>query len=179
MAKRRVPPAVVWTIAVFAVVLGLTAVTLVYITRSSPWLRDRVVSALNERFRSRVGLAGLQVTAFPRPGVSGSGLELRHNGRTDVPPLFSIRSFSGSAGLYGLFASPLHLNDITLDGLTIQIPPGGMRLGSGQKRPDGAAPRRAAARRCGSIASKRRRPGWKSPRAIRSSRHACSISTSW
>lgn len=142
MAKRRVPPAVVWTIAVFAVVLGLTAVTLVYITRSSPWLRDRVVSALNERFRSRVDLAGLQVTAFPRPGVSGSGLELRHNGRTDVPPLFSIRSFSGSAGLYGLFASPLHLNDITLDGLTIQIPPGGMRLGSGQKRPDGAAPRR-------------------------------------
>lgn len=94
--------------------------------RATPMLRDRVVNALNQRFESQVSLGALTVAAFPRPEISGSRLELRHNGRTDVPPLISIRDFSGAAGLRGLFATPLRLREITLNGLTIQVPPGGL-----------------------------------------------------
>jgi hypothetical protein len=90
-------------------------------------LRDRVVEALNGRFQSRVAIDSLQVSLFPRPEVSGAGLELRHNGRTDVPPLITLRSFAGGAGVAGLFATPLSLRSIELDGLTVHIPPRGRR----------------------------------------------------
>ena len=75
-------------------------------TRSTPHVRDLVVDALNQRFRSQVELGSLAVDAFPRPAITGSGLRLRHNGRTDVEPLIAIESFSASAGLWALATAP-------------------------------------------------------------------------
>ena len=46
-----------------------------------------------------------------------------------MPPLISVRAFTGSAGLMGLFATPLSLRQVTLNGLTIHVPPGGIRTG--------------------------------------------------
>ena len=99
-------------------------VVLSLVTRGTPYLRDRVVAALNGRFQSQVAVETLQVSIFPRPEVSGAGLVLRHNGRTDVPPLITLESFTGSAGLLGLFATPLSLRSIELQRLTIHVPPG-------------------------------------------------------
>ena len=141
MAKRRFPPAARWALAILVVVIVAAAVTLAYIGRSTPFLRDRVVTALNQRFSSKVEIESLQVTAFPRPGIRGPKLALRHNGRTDVPPLFSVSEFSGDAGLLGLFRTPLHLGTVSLTALSIQIPPGGMRLNK-----DGAASPRGTRR---------------------------------
>jgi len=104
------------------------AVFLSWASRATPQVRDRIVAALNERFESQVALDTLQVGIFPRPEVSGSGLALRHNGRTDVPPLITIDSFLAGAGLRGLFGTPLRLNEISLDGLQIRVPPGGVRI---------------------------------------------------
>jgi hypothetical protein len=117
-------------------------VVLSLVTRGTPYLRDRVVAALNGRFQSQVTVETLQVSIFPRPEVSGAGLVLRHNGRTDVPPLITLESFTGSAGLLGLFATPLSLRSIELQRLIIHVPPGG--LGSGERseqrqQPNGAA----------------------------------------
>ena len=78
---------------------------------------------------------------FPRPEVSADGLSLRHNGRTDVPPLIKIGSFSASAGLFGLIGSPLRLRTVELDRMEITIPPGGLR---DRARPAGAAPKAEA-----------------------------------
>ena len=75
-----------------------------------------IVSALNGRFESQVDVRSLQVAVFPRPEVSGAGLVLRHNGRTDVAPLITVRSFAGRAGIAGLFATPLSLSSIELEG---------------------------------------------------------------
>ncbi len=102
------------------------AVFLSWISRATPQVRDRVVAALNENFASQVAMEELRVSVFPRPEVSGSGLSLRHNGRTDVLPLITIDSFLASAGVSGLLRTPLHLRDITLDGLTIRVPVGGL-----------------------------------------------------
>ena len=109
-----------WLLFALLLLLIVVSVAFTYMVRATPMLRDRVVNALNQRYESQVSLGALTVAAFPRPEISGSQLELRHDGRTDVPPLISIRDFSGATGLRGLFATPLRLREITLNGLTIQ-----------------------------------------------------------
>jgi hypothetical protein len=114
----------------------LAAISLV--TRQTSHVRDLVVSSLNERFRSQVELDALYVDAFPRPAIAGSGLRLRHNGRTDVAPLIAIEAFSASTGLWSLTtAPPLELTTVELEGLDIRIPPGGLKRGpSRQEAPE-------------------------------------------
>ncbi|HXE80341.1 MAG TPA: hypothetical protein VNK41_06300 [Vicinamibacterales bacterium] len=91
-------------------------------------VRSRLVAALSERFDSRVELQDLRVSVLPRLRVEGGGLVLRHKGRTDVPPLIAIRSFSAEAGLAGLIGRPLRVRHVRLEGMEISIPPGGMSL---------------------------------------------------
>ena len=104
--------------------LAGAAVLVSIVTRQTPHVRDLVVDALNERFRSQVELDMLAVDAFPKPAITGGGLRLRHNGRTDVEPLIAIESFSASTGLWALGAAPpLHLTTVELDGLDITHSP--------------------------------------------------------
>ena len=107
--------------------LIVVVVLLSLATRLSPYVRDKAVSSLSERFQSDVDMDWLQVSLFPRPEVAGGRLSLRHNGRSDVPPLITIGSYSASAGLFGLLSSPLRVRTVELDRLEIRIPPGGMR----------------------------------------------------
>ena len=107
-------------------ILIVGAILLSIATRITPTVREGAVAALNERFESDVDLASLQISLFPRPQVLGTGLVLRHKGRTDVAPLITIQSYSASAGLWGLIRSPLHLKTVELDRLEISIPPGGV-----------------------------------------------------
>jgi AsmA-like C-terminal region len=111
---------------VFTLILILGAILLSIATRITPHVRQRAIAALNERFKSDVDLASLQVSIFPRPEILGTGVVLRHKGRTDVAPLIKIESYSASAGLWGLINSPLHLKSVELDRLEISIPPGGV-----------------------------------------------------
>ena len=116
-----------WLFVTFLLLVVAVGGFLVWAIRSTPHVRDRVVAALNERFASQVNLETLNVSVWPRPWVSGSGLTLRHNGRTDVPPLITIDSFESSAGVMGLLRKPVHLKDVRLEGLHIRVPVGGLR----------------------------------------------------
>jgi AsmA-like protein len=118
--RRRTP------LVIFTLVLIVVAILLSVAARITPDVRQRAVAALNARFKSDVEVASLQVSIFPRPAIAGSGLVLRHKGRTDVVPLITIGSYSASAGLWGLIHSPLHLKTVELDHLEISIPPGGV-----------------------------------------------------
>ena len=82
------------------------AFLLLWFGQSTEWVRDRVVSALNERFASQVELGSLQLSLLPRPRASGTGLVFRQNGRTDVPPLVTVGSFDASASIAGLLGRP-------------------------------------------------------------------------
>ena len=117
------------TLALVAVVvLAAGAIgVLVWLASSPSFIRDRAVAAVNARFASQVELGSLQIGVFPLPNAEGSGIRLRHNGRTDVAPLISVRAFDASASLYGLFATPFHLRRVTLDQLEIRLPPGGLK----------------------------------------------------
>jgi hypothetical protein len=94
----------------------------------APRLKARLVNALGQRFDSTVQLETLTLSLLPRPRLSGRGLVLRHKHRTDVPPLITIASFSGDAGLMGLFGDPVRVSRVHLEGLEINVPPGGMSL---------------------------------------------------
>jgi len=95
-----------------------------------PRIRDRVVDALNQRFDSQVAIGTLEMSVLGRARAAGTGLTLRHNGRTDVPPLISIDSFEATAPLLGLIRTPVHLGTVAIEGLAVRIPPGGLHPGS-------------------------------------------------
>jgi hypothetical protein len=110
--------------ALFAALIATIASTF---SRLTPHVRDMAVEALNERFDAHTELATLQVSIFPQPAVHGTGLVVRYQGRRDVAPLVSVRSFSASASLVGLMFEPLHLKEVEVEGLEIRVPPGGLR----------------------------------------------------
>lgn len=113
------------------VVLAIAAIGfVVWAARATPQFRERVVAALNARFDSRVALQSLNASVFPTPRAAGTGLTLRHNGRTDVPPLISIDAFETSASIPGLLRTPVHLDSVRIEGLAVRIPPGGVRAGA-------------------------------------------------
>ncbi|HXW05125.1 MAG TPA: AsmA-like C-terminal region-containing protein [Vicinamibacterales bacterium] len=107
-----------------ALLLASAAILLSLATRLTPFARDRVLEALGSRFDARIELRTFQLSVFPRPTISGEGLVIRHRGRTDVPPLIAIESFSAAAGLAGLLQRPLRLHSVTLHGLELHIPAG-------------------------------------------------------
>lgn len=128
---------ILWTAGILLLIAGAVLVELV--AGLMPYVRDRVVSALNARFASQVELASLHVSAFPTPAIAGKGLVLRYKGRTDVPPLLTIPSFSASAGLLGLRSKPLRLKTVQLDGLDIRIPAGGLNPRDKPRESEGAS----------------------------------------
>jgi hypothetical protein len=118
------------------IALGLGGLT-VWAARSVPQLGDRVVDALNARFDSQVALGSLDPDVFPRPRASGTKLILRHNGRTDVPPLITIDSFETTAALLDLLRTPVRLDKVAIQGLAVRMPPGGLNPGG---KADGNTP---------------------------------------
>jgi hypothetical protein len=103
------------------IALALGAAASVAIARLGPRLRAEVVRALESRMEATVTLDAFEAHLLPNPGVSGRGLTIRHRTRPDLPPLVSIRDFSGDASWLGIFFS--QLNSVRLDGLEVTIPP--------------------------------------------------------
>jgi hypothetical protein len=124
-----------WTLAV----VGGLLVTLSLIAGAgsrTATLRDLVVRTLSERLDSEVEIESFRVDTFPTVHISGEGLVLRHKGRRDVPPLITIRSFSLDGGLIGYFGRPRRFRSVTLTGLQVSIPPGGVRGSGGSATSD-------------------------------------------
>jgi hypothetical protein len=133
--NRRVLRTVIILLAVFVAFVFTLPITL------PRGVRVRLVAALSERFDSRVELRDLNVSVLPRLRVAGEGLVLRHKARVDVPPLIVIKSFSAEASLFGLLGRPLRLKRVYLDGLEINVPPGGIDIeGDDKDRLDERAP---------------------------------------
>src|SRR5215831_433896 len=137
------------TLALVGFVLLLIA-TSILAKRFQPYIREQAILYLQRRFDSEVELATLRVR-MPQTSplrlllsrgrgaiarVEGEGLLLRHKGRTDVPPMFTMKEFSFEVDLGSLFDTPKIVRLVTLDGMDINIPPKGQRptLGSNDRR---------------------------------------------
>jgi AsmA-like protein len=97
---------------------------------SSDTLRKRLVGTLSDRLDADVELGDLKLRALPTLHAEGTGLTVRLRGRTDVPPLISIKTFTADANLVNVWRK--HVSRVKLDGLVIQIPP--------DKTPDSTEP---------------------------------------
>jgi hypothetical protein len=87
-----------------------------------PWVQQRFVAAVGDRFASEVEVSDLRVRLLPSFRASGSKMVFRHHGRTDVPPLFEIERFHAEAGF--LDAVRLRVSEVRLEGLHIIVPRG-------------------------------------------------------
>lgn len=119
--RRRVH----WPLVALTVLIvgAVSAISLYYYADSlvERRLRPATIAFLEQRFDSKVELADLSVTLRPALQVRGEGLTLRHQGRTDIPPLISIRAFTISGGLRELWQR--RIDRIHLEGLELMIPP--------------------------------------------------------
>ena len=118
--RRTTRPLLAVGAATLAVV---AAVGLVLSTRLRPYLRDRFIEVLREHYASDVALESLDISLFPDIELAGTGLTLRHRGRTDVPPLIHIRKITIHAGFFGVLKKPYRPRTVRLEGLRINVPP--------------------------------------------------------
>ncbi len=107
-------------------------------------LRALLIETLSERMDSDIALEYFTVDTFPTVHITGTGLIIRHKGRTDVPPLVAIDSFTIEGGMYGLLSRPRHFRTITLTGLKLNIPPGFKRQASSDGSADAGKPAEGA-----------------------------------
>jgi len=84
-------------------------------------LRPAIIELLEQRFDSKVELDALTVGFTPTLSIRGEGLTLRHQGRTDIPPLISIRAFTISSSVRELWER--HIDRVHVEGLEFMIPP--------------------------------------------------------
>ena len=91
--------------------------------RIHQYLKDRTEAVLRTHFASEVEFSDFSVSLAPRVHITMTGLVLRHQGRTDIPPLLQVRKVS----IYGTLRSLLKRNPeislVRVEGLVIHTPP--------------------------------------------------------
>lgn len=123
------------------VLVALSVAGYALANRFEPYVREQVISYLERRFDSQVELAALRVRVprfSPLPAlfrrgrgvlatVEGDGVLLRHKGRRDLPPMFSMKRVSFQVDLGALLDEIKVAHLVTIDGMEINVPPKGER----------------------------------------------------
>ena len=89
------------------------------VPNSSEAARGRIVAFLADRLDSDVECQDVSLRLFPELPIEGHGLEIRHKGRRDVPPLISVAHFSAEGSIANLLRK--HVTHLTVQGLDIKI----------------------------------------------------------
>jgi hypothetical protein len=85
--------------------------------------RTRTEDYLRDHFQSSIQFTDFHASVYPRVRVVIEGLVMRHQGRTDIPPLITVSTITLDAGFPNFFSPRPEISHITLDGLQINIPP--------------------------------------------------------
>lgn len=85
--------------------------------------RQIVIADLQERFRSTIEIGEIEVDGFLPPRIVAGNILLKYHGRTDVPPLMTVKRLTASASLSGAWTRKWRVNSLHLEGLQIRIPP--------------------------------------------------------
>lgn len=125
MYKKMTRRTRMWLLIALLGVVGAILITVALsIPLSSDTLKDRVIALLTEELESEVTIDTLEGRIFPRVAVSGTGVVIRHKGRTDVPALITIEGFEIRGSLRDLMQKPRRVAEVRLRGLQVKIPPG-------------------------------------------------------
>ena len=120
--------------------LALLAAADVALHRAQPILKARVIQTLGQRFGGRVELDTLDVSILRglTHGLEVSGQGLRIFPPADVVaagaknPLIRVQTFEFHAGLMGLLITPMHVEQVHVQGLVVTIPPREVRVAQTQ-----------------------------------------------
>jgi hypothetical protein len=91
--------------------------------RVPAYLHKRAIQILSTHFKSAVQIDDFHVALFPRTRVTIEGLVLRHNARTDIPPLIQAKEIIVDAALLELLRPKMHISSVRVIGLQINTPP--------------------------------------------------------
>jgi AsmA-like C-terminal region len=115
----------IWVlVALAAVVAAVIASLALPILMRSDTIKERVIALLTDELESEVTIESLEGRIFPRVSVRGTGVVIRHKGRTDVPPLIAIDAFEIHGSYGDLMQQPRRVAEVRLRGLKVNIPPG-------------------------------------------------------
>jgi len=118
---------------VVAVVVAIVAAgglaALVIMRQLEPRLHQWVRESLSQSLQSEVELGRVQLAWFPLR-LTARDLTVRHRGRTDIPPLIVVSSFTVDLTARDVFNSTVE--HVKVDGMEVNIPPKDLETG---KRP--------------------------------------------
>ena len=116
-----------WLLATALGIALLCLIVVLAVRFAAPRLQDvanrRAQAYLRTHFESSLRISSVHVTLFPRVQVIVQGLEMRHNDRTDIPPLIQIRKMTVDAGLQAILGKQHEISRVRLEGLQIHTPP--------------------------------------------------------
>lgn len=117
-------------VAVVAAIIAAGGIgALVAMHQLEPRLHQWVSESLSQSLQSEVELGRVQLVWFPLR-LTARDLTVRHRGRTDIPPLIVVSSFTVDLKAMDLFNSTVE--HVTVDGMEVNIPPRDLETG---KRP--------------------------------------------
>ena len=91
-------------------------------------VRDHLITAVSNRFASRVDVDTAMVSIYPRPAITGSRLRIQmRNADPAMPPLVSVGAFQASAPFSGLIGPRVQLGNVSLVGTDDPHSPGGLK----------------------------------------------------
>jgi len=118
---------------VLVLLAALAAVVAVVFHRAEPFLRARIIAALQDRFHARVELDSFHMSLLHGLQAEGHGLRIWPPATVEgvnVPPaqqpgdpLISLDEFSFHAPLHYQSGKPFHITVVKLQGLDIHLPP--------------------------------------------------------
>jgi len=121
-----------WTgIGLLLLIVILVGVASYFLHRAEPYLRARIVAALQDRFHARVELDSFHMSLLHGVQAQGRGLRIwppaQVEGVNVAPdgsdPLIRLDEFKFHAPLHFEFGKPFHISVVELTGLDIHLPP--------------------------------------------------------
>lgn len=113
-----------WLIGASALVL--LAIVAAFLWASiwlKPLLRERVIAAIKEQYKSEVELRDFHISLFPGFSAVGENLVLHQKNRPGLPPLITINRLTINASFSGMLSNPLRVKRVLLEGLQVNVPP--------------------------------------------------------
>ena len=114
-------------ISALLVVVVPVATFEILLSRAEPILRARLLQSLSARFHSRVEMGAFEVSLLRGFEVSGKDLAIYPYNIASNTPTFSVRHFAFRTGYSSLLRSPMHIGQVDVEGLRINLPPKSQR----------------------------------------------------
>lgn len=127
-----------WAAGITALVLiSLTVAGIVLSRRFEPFIKEQTILYLEKRFDSTAELGSLKVSMPMKSPlqvllnkgrgaqirVEGRRIVLRHQGRTDIPPMLELERLNFEVDMHTVWEKPTRVRAIRLVGMSLTIPP--------------------------------------------------------